>query len=168
MNFCQAEILRAFCSLDSGFDLDLNVVRRGNSMKKLIIGISVVLAIAICLCVPYWVDDLACAKYHKKIENVVSGVDEVKVVDMLSGCGNPANGNHTSKIAVVLVETKLTITDLTDKFSDAFRIMPFEDLLTGTETFNRFSRHINGSGNDNYVIVYSESAPFYYFDLRGH
>ena len=146
-----------------------NIVERsGNVMRKLIVWVLVALAIVICLCVPYWVDDLACAKYHREIENVVSSVDEIKVIDMLSGCGNPANGNHTSKIVAVLVETKMTITDLNDEFSDAFRIMSFNDLLKGTETFNRFSKYITGDGNDNYVIVYSESAPFYYLDLRGH
>ena len=137
-------------------------------MKKPIVGILLTLIIVICLWVPYWVDDLACAKYHKEIEDVVSSVDELEVIDMLSGCGNPANGNHTSKIVVVLVETKMTFADLTNEFPDAFKIMSFNELVRETKTFNRFSKHISGNKNENYVIVYAESAPFYYLDLRGH
>lgn len=137
-------------------------------MKKVIIGILIASLVVISFGVPYWVDDFACAKYHNKIEAVVSSVDGVKVIDMLSGCGNPANGNHTSKIVVALVETEMTVADLTDEFSNAYRIMPFNELLKETETFDRFSKHITGNGKNNYVIVYSESAPFYYLDLRGH
>lgn len=137
-------------------------------MKKHIVGISLALAIVVCLCIPYWVDDLACAKYHREIEKVVSCVDEVKVIDVLSGCGNPANGNHTSKIVVVLIETQMTLADLTDEFRDSYRIMPFDELLEGTKSFDRFSKHISENGNENYVLVYAESAPFYYLDLRGH
>ncbi len=137
-------------------------------MKKVIIGILIASFVIMCLCIPYWVDDFACAKYHKKIENVVSSVDGIKVIDMLSGCGNPANGNHTSKIVVALVETEMTDAELRDEFSNAFRIMPFNELLKGTETFNRFSTQITENEKNSYVIVYSESAPFYYLDLRGH
>ena len=137
-------------------------------MKKPIVGILLTLIIVICLWVPYWVDDLACAKYHTKIENVVSSVDELKIIDMLSGCGNPANGNHTSKIVVVLIEIQMTLDELKNKFPDSFRIMPFDELLNETETFDRFSKHVTENSDDNYVIVYSESAPFYYLDLRGH
>ena len=137
-------------------------------MKKIIIGILIALLAFISVCVPYWVDDLACAKYHTKIENVVLSVDELKVIDMLSGCGNPANGDHTSKIVVVLIETQMTLDELKNKFPDSFRIMPFDELLNETETFDRFSKHVTENSDDNYVIVYSESAPFYYLDLRGH
>ena len=137
-------------------------------MKKIIIGMLIALFAFISVCVPYWVDDLACAKYHTKIENVVSSVDELKIIDMLSGCGNPANGNHTSKIVVVLIETQMTLDELKNKFPDSFRIMPFDKLLNETETFDRFSKHVTENSDDNYVIVYSESAPFYYLDLRGH
>ncbi|MBE7044639.1 MAG: hypothetical protein E7397_03850 [Ruminococcaceae bacterium] len=137
-------------------------------MKKIIIGISLAIIFVICLCVPYWVDDFACAKYHREIEDIVSSAEEIKVIDILSGCGNPANGNHTSKIVVVLVETKMSLTDLKNEFPKAFEIMPFDELLQETKTFNKFSKHISGNGNENYVIVYAESAPFYYLDLRGH
>lgn len=137
-------------------------------MKKLLIGISLALAIVICLCMPYWVDDFACAKYHTEIEDLVSSVDGIKVTDSFSYCGNLHNGNHTSKIVVVLVETELTITELTEKFSDAVEIAPFSDLSKWDEAFKRFSEQVAENENNNYVITYSQSAPFYYLDFRGH
>ena len=69
---------------------------------------------------------------------------------------------------VVLIETQMTLDELKNKFPDSFRIMPFDELLNETETFDRFSKHVTENSDDNYVIVYSESAPFYYLDLRGH
>ena len=137
-------------------------------MKKIAIGILIVLAPVVVLCVPYWVDDFSCNNYKKDIENTIKNVGEIQVLDMLNGCGNVANGNHTHLIVTALVETELTKDSIKNKFPDAYNVVSFEELHFETKTKKQFSKYVTGDTKNYYVLAYVKSAPFYYIDLRGH
>ena len=137
-------------------------------MKKLNVWSSVALAIFICLCMPYWVDDFACEQYKIQVEKVITEVDDICMIDTLNGCGNVANGNHTYLIVTALIESEYEKEIVKDKFPDAYEVLQFEELHFETKTSRRFSKYIIDNSNKYYVLVYAKSAPFYYLDLRGH
>lgn len=137
-------------------------------MKKIGIGISIVLAIVIVLGLPYWINDIACISYKKDIESTITNISDVKVLDMLNGCGNIANGNHTHLIVTALVESDLPEESVKNKFPDAHDVIPYELLYYETKTSEQFKKHITDDTKNYYVLVYAKSAPFYYIDFRGH
>lgn len=117
---------------------------------------------------PYFVDDIACDGYRSEIENAVSGVSGIEVLDMLNGCGNVANGDHTDLIVGVLIKTDLTIEELKSKFSDAYRVISFDKLSVNTKLYQQFSKHTIDDTEQYFVLVYAKSAPFWFIDFRGH
>lgn len=137
-------------------------------MKKLIAWGPVALAIVICLCMPYWVDDFACERYKIEVEKVIAEVDDISMIDTLNGCGNVANGNHTYLIVTALIESEYKKEIVKDKFPDAYEVLHFEELHFETKTSRQFSKHVIDNSKNYYVLVYAKSAPFYYLDLRGH
>ena len=140
-------------------------------MKKILTVIAIVLsvlAVIMCLFLPQIVDDLACERYKLEIENVISEVNDVRLIDMLNGCGNVANGNHTYLIVTALIETEYQKEDVKDKFPKAYDIMLYEELSPQTKTSRQFAKNVTDDSKNYYVLIYAKSAPFYYMDFRGH
>ena len=139
-----------------------------HAWKKTIVTVLIVLGAIIMLRLPYFVDDLACDNYKKSIESSMASVTEIEVLDVLNGCGNIANGDHTFLIVNVLIKTNLAKEAVENKFSDAYDIVNFNDLYSESKTGKRFSSYVTDDTENYYVVVYAKSAPLYWFDLRGH
>ncbi len=139
-----------------------------HAWKKTIVTVLIALGAIIVLRLPYFVDDLACDNYKKSIESSIAGVTEIEVLDILNGCGNVANGDHTFLIVNVLIKTDLTKEDIKSKCADAYDVVSFNDLYSESKTSKHFSPYITDDVENYYVVVYAKSAPFYWFDLRGH
>ena len=136
--------------------------------KKTIVIALIILGAIIVLRVPYFVDDLACDNYKKSIESSIAGVTEIEVLDMLNGCGNVASGDHTFLIVNVLIKTDLAKEAVESKCADAYEVVNFHDVYSKSKTSERFAPYVTDDTENYYVVVYAKSAPFYWFDLRGH
>lgn len=139
-----------------------------HAWKKTIVIALIVLGAVMVLRVPYFVDDLACDNYKKSIESSIAGVSEIEVLDVLNKCGNVANGDHTFLIVNALIRTNLPKETVKNKFPDAYEVVKYNDLYIDSNESKQFAEYITDGAENYYVVVYAKSAPFYWFDLRGH
>ena len=141
-------------------------------MKKIIIGIIIASLVVISVCVPCWVDDLALSGYEEKIEKSIAEVPEIKVLQVVSGCGNSSGtGDHTELYVAVLVETNLYEDDIKNKITGItdvhdVRANGYKTLVMDMIDLNFDEKSYNGRGNC-YILEFSERAPCSSFDMRG-
>lgn len=136
-------------------------------MKKIITIISIVLFVVIVLCLPYWINNIACNNYRNNIEVMISDVSEIEVLDIVNDCTNVANGKHTYLRVSVLINTDLTKGELKAKLNEVYDVIPYEELYE-LKLKNEFSEHIIDKTAGYFVLEYAKSAPLWYLDLRGH
>ncbi len=141
--------------------------------KKLIISVLSVLVVGMLLCLPYWINDVACSVYREEIVDGIEDVSGINILQVVNACGNSSGkGNHTDLYVAILVETSLTETDIkneivnissvhdVEKNGHSTLVMEIMNLNFNEETFN--------SNQNCYILEFSKESPCSIFDMRGH
>ncbi len=138
--------------------------------KKIIIGCLIIFFIIIILCLPYWINDVACLIYKNEIKNNLAEISELNVIEILNACGNSSGtGNHTDLYVAVLAETNLTEADIKNKISDVDLIYDTEKNTYSTLAMRTMNLSFKlKSKQKSYILEFHKPSPCSDFDFRGH
>ena len=147
-------------------------------MKKSTILIPVIAVLSVWLLIglifsPYIINDIACANYENKVNNIVSNEENVKLLEIVSGCGNSSGtGNHTDLYVAVLIETSLSKEKVKEAFNNVRGInliKTYNEQTLAMSIINlQFSKTEFINDKNYYILEFVKKAPLSDFDLRGH
>ena len=135
--------------------------------KRIITSCLIIFFIIIIICLPYWINDIACLIYKNQIKNKLAEISELNVIEILNACGNSSGtGNHTDLYVAVLVETSLSETDIKNSISEVCYVHEAEKNSLAMRIMN-LSFKLK-SNRKSYILEFKKLSPCSFFDFRGH
>jgi len=139
-------------------------------MKKVIKIIAILVILVVAMCLPYWVNDVACCRYKKDVEKRIAQVPDIRPIEIIHGCGNTTGtGDNTRLWVGVLVKSNSAELVLNGDFDDVQNVQEYNDnntILMINKNL-KFTCSIDNNEKNYFIVEFVKEAPFSWLDLRG-